>query len=116
MTGVALSKITAQLDALLCTRQTPDYPNALNGLQVEHCGPVTKIAAAVDASAGAVRSAIAGGANLLIVHHGIFWSGLQSLTGPFYSKVRLLLDHVPGHRAAGRAHHGARGTVAAAAD
>jgi dinuclear metal center YbgI/SA1388 family protein len=93
MTGVALSAVVAHLDELLRTRDTPDYPPALNGLQVDHRGPVKKIAAAVDVSTRVIRTAIDIGANLLLVHQGLFWGGLQPLTGPFYSRVRLLLEH-----------------------
>jgi dinuclear metal center YbgI/SA1388 family protein len=93
MTGAPLASIASHLDALLRVRETPDYPPALNGVQAEHRGPVTKIAAAVDTSARTIRAAIDAQANLLLVHHGLFWSGLQPLTGPHYARVRLLLDH-----------------------
>jgi dinuclear metal center YbgI/SA1388 family protein len=93
MSGVPLATIAEHLDALLRVRETPDYSPALNGVQVEHRGPVTKIAAAVDTSARTIRGAVEAGANLLLVHHGLFWGGLQPLTGPLYSRVRLLLDH-----------------------
>jgi dinuclear metal center YbgI/SA1388 family protein len=93
MTGVALSDIATYLDATLRIRETPDYPPALNGLQVEHRGPVTGVAAAVDVSTRAIRGTIVAGANLLLVHHGLFWGGLQPLTAALYSRVRLLLDH-----------------------
>src|SRR5262249_41409735 len=39
-----------------------------------------------------IRAAEAAGANLLIVHHGLFWGGLQPLTGHRYDRVRLLLE------------------------
>lgn len=93
MSGTPLASIAAHLDKLLAAHETPDYAPALNGLQVEHRGPVTRIAAAVDTSARTIRGAIDAGANLLLVHHGLFWGGLQPLTGPYYSRVRLLLDH-----------------------
>jgi dinuclear metal center YbgI/SA1388 family protein len=93
MSGVELSAVAAHLDALLRVHETPDYPPALNGVQVQHRGPVKKVAAAVDTSARTIRGAIDAGANLLLVHHGLFWSGLQPLTGPLYERVRLLLDH-----------------------
>jgi dinuclear metal center YbgI/SA1388 family protein len=93
MNGVPLHTIVEHLDALLRVREIPDYAQALNGLQVEHRGPVTKIAAAVDASARTIRGATAAGANFILVHHGLFWGGLQPLTGPFYSRLRLLLEH-----------------------
>jgi dinuclear metal center YbgI/SA1388 family protein len=93
MSGVELRDVAGELDTLLRTHEVPDYPPALNGVQVEHRGPVTKIAAAVDCSTRTIRGAIDTGANLLLVHHGLFWGGLQPLTGSFYSRVRLLLDH-----------------------
>ena len=93
MSGVSLASIAAHLDSLLHTRDTPDYPQALNGVQIEHRGPVTKIAAAVDTSTRTIRGAVDAGANLLLVHHGIFWSGLQPITGSHYARVRLLLDN-----------------------
>lgn len=93
MTSVALHAIAGELDALLRTAATPDYPPALNGVQVEHRGPVTRIAAAVDCSERTIRGAADCGANLLIVHHGLFWGGLRALTGSLYMRVRLLMDH-----------------------
>lgn len=93
MSGVPLASVAAHLDALLRVRETPDYSSALNGVQVEHRGPVKKIAAAVDTSSRTIRGAVDAGANMLLVHHGLFWGGLQPLTGPQYSRVRLLFDH-----------------------
>ena len=93
MSGAPLHTIATHLDALLRVREIPDYPQALNGLQVEHRGPVMKIAAAVDVSARTIRGAVAAGANMMLVHHGLFWAGLQPMTGAYYLRVRLLLDH-----------------------
>jgi dinuclear metal center YbgI/SA1388 family protein len=88
-----LGRIAEHLDTLLRTVEVPDYPGALNGIQVEHAGPVTRCAVAVDASVRTIEGAIAAGANLLIVHHGLYWSGTQPLRGRFYERVRLLLQH-----------------------
>ena len=93
MTDVPLRDIVEHLDELLSVAKTPDYDTALNGLQVDHRGPVKKLAAAVDCSRRTIQAAIEADANLLLVHHGLFWGGLQPLTGPFYERVRLLLDH-----------------------
>jgi dinuclear metal center YbgI/SA1388 family protein len=76
-----LSQIVSYADEHLRLREIEDWPNALNGLQVENSGAVTKIGAAVDASARTIESAIERGVNLLVVHHGLFWPGLQPLTG-----------------------------------
>lgn len=80
-------------DELLRTAATPDYASALNGLQLDNRQPLRGIAAAVDLSARAIEGANAAGANLLIVHHGMFWGGLMPLTGAAYRRVRLLLEN-----------------------
>ena len=86
-------EIALYSDAILDTAGTPDYPNAINGLQLENQGNVGGIAAAVDFSRRAIEGAIVEGANLLVVHHGMFWAGLDRLSGPAYSRLRLLLDN-----------------------
>lgn len=91
--GVQLREIVQYADSLLDTRNTPDYSNALNGLQIEHRGPVTEISAAVDFSTAAINGAVEQGSNLLLVHHGMFWSGLEPLHGAALNRLRLLLDH-----------------------
>lgn len=88
-----LADIAAYLDERLAIATTPDYPPAVNGVQVGHRGPVTRIAAAVDASQRTIAMAAAAGANLLLVHHGLFWSGLRPLTGPHEARIRALFAH-----------------------
>lgn len=90
---VPVEQLAAWMDELLAVATTPDYPPAMNGLQVTHRGPVRRIAAAVDASRRTIEGAIAAGANLLVVHHGLFWSGSQPVTGARYERLRLLFDH-----------------------
>ena len=91
--GIPLERIAQDLDALLRTSETPDYKTALNGVQLANRTPITKVAAAVDCSRFTIEQTIAQGANLLLVHHGLFWGGLQPLTGPHLERVRLLIDH-----------------------
>jgi dinuclear metal center YbgI/SA1388 family protein len=91
--GAALHDVVAHLDAVLRTAEVPDYPGALNGLQVANAGRVTRAAAAVDFSRAAIEGAVAAGADLLVVHHGMFWGGAQPLVGPAYERLRLLLAH-----------------------
>lgn len=82
-----LSEIVRFLDAELRAAEIPDYSGAINGLQLQNNGRVTKVASAVDASLPVVRKAIAAGADLLLVHHGMFWQGAQPLIGAFYQKI-----------------------------
>lgn len=90
---VTLDQLAAHCDALLEVATIQDYPPALNGVQVAHRGPVRKIGAAVDASARTIAMAREAGANLLLVHHGLFWGGLRPLTGPHYDRLHTLLTH-----------------------
>jgi dinuclear metal center YbgI/SA1388 family protein len=89
----ALKSLTTYCDKLLRTAEFNDYPGAVNGLQVENRGTVTKIAAAVDASSTTIKLAIEAGANLLIVHHGLFWGASHPWTGKRYQQMRLLLEN-----------------------
>jgi dinuclear metal center YbgI/SA1388 family protein len=85
--------IAERLDALLGTSEIPDYPTALNGLQFSSLGDVRRVATAVDFSSYTVREAVAAGAQMLLVHHGMFWSGLQPVTGLAYDRYRDLITH-----------------------
>lgn len=87
-----LQKIVEWMNTGLNVTGIADYPGALNGLQVENRGGVKSIAAAVDACESSIEEAAAGGADLLIVHHGLFWSGAQAVTGPVYRKLRLAME------------------------
>jgi len=91
--STALSTISRYCDRLLRTAEVKDYDRAANGLQVENHGQVTRIAAAVDASLATVRLAVAAKADLLIVHHGLFWGASHPWTGKRYELMRLLLEN-----------------------
>ena len=88
-----IDEVAAYADTLLNSRIIPDYPSALNGLQFQASGPLRKVAAAVDFSTRAIEGARGLDANLLVVHHGMFWGGLSPLTGAAHRRVRLLLQH-----------------------
>jgi dinuclear metal center YbgI/SA1388 family protein len=87
-----VADIARDLDALLRTAEIPDYANALNGIQVETTADIVKVAAAVDVRERTIQGARDAGANLLLVHHGLFWSGVQPLRGPYLRRIRALLD------------------------
>ena len=93
MAKTSLHSIIRYCDRILRTSEVKDYDGAVNGLQVENRGGVTRIAAAVDASLATVRLAIEAKADLLIVHHGLFWSPSHPWTGKRYEFLRELLDH-----------------------
>ncbi len=93
MRKVSLSKIVAYCDQTLRTAEVQDWDGAANGLQVENSGEITRIAATVDASLATVRLAIAAKADLLIVHHGLFWSPTHPWTGRRRELLGLLVKH-----------------------
>lgn len=93
MSTASLADIAAHLETLLQISSTPDYPPALNGVQVGHRGPVRKVAVAVDASIRTITRAAACEANLLLVHHGLFWNGLRPVTGAHEARLRALFAH-----------------------
>lgn len=87
-----LGEIVAFLDEELNVSAIPDYPGAMNGLQLANEGGVERIVAAVDATLPVIEAAAAGGPGLLVVHHGMFWQGAQPVTGSFYRKLRIAMD------------------------
>ena len=89
----ATRDIAQYADEYLRITEIEDWPNALNGLQLENSGAVTKIAAAVDISTCALKAAAEAGANLLIVHHGMFWPGLRPVTKALHRQLKTALDH-----------------------
>ena len=93
MAKASLAQLTRYCDRLLRTAAITDYDGALNGLQVANRGQVTRIAAAVDATMVTVQLAIAAKADLLLVHHGLFWSPRQPWTGRNYALLRSLLEN-----------------------
>jgi dinuclear metal center YbgI/SA1388 family protein len=88
-----LSEITEYANDYLRIREIEDWPNALNGLQIENPGCVTKIGAAVDVSTRVLTAAAKKDVDLLIVHHGLFWPGLQSVTGSLRRQLKLAFQN-----------------------
>lgn len=88
---VRLADLTGYLNDYLAIRDIPDYPNALNGLQVEGRNEVRRVLTAVDASIASIEEAVAWGADMLIVHHGLFWNGLQPIVGRLRRRLQPLL-------------------------
>ena len=93
MAKVSLAQIVRHCDRTLRIGQVQDYERAANGLQVENRGRVSRIAAAVDASLATVQLAVAAKADLLLVHHGLFWGASHPWTHKRYQLLRSLLEH-----------------------
>jgi dinuclear metal center YbgI/SA1388 family protein len=93
MAKASLTEMVRYCDRLLRAEGIQDWEGAANGLQVANAGTVVRMAAAVDASLATVRLAVAARANLLLVHHGLFWGPSHPWTGKRHELLRLLLEN-----------------------
>jgi dinuclear metal center YbgI/SA1388 family protein len=89
----SLSEIVNYTNDFLRIREIGDWDNALNGLQIENSGSVTKIGASVDVSTRVLEAAAKQNVDLLIVHHGLFWPGLQPVTGVLRRQLELAFEN-----------------------
>lgn len=86
-----LQPIISHANRYLKVAEIEDYPGAHNGLQVENSGSIKRILASVDAGLPVIKKAAAAGSgSLLVVHHGLFWSGVQTVTGVFREKLETM--------------------------
>jgi len=89
----SLSDIVSYTDDFLRISDVGDWGNALNGLQIENSGRVTRIGAAVDVSTRVLTEAQKRDIDLLIVHHGLFWPGLQPIRGALRRQLRVAFEN-----------------------
>jgi dinuclear metal center YbgI/SA1388 family protein len=86
-----LSEILAELDRLLAPERFEDY--CVNGLQVPGPELVSTLATGVSAHAQLFELAAVERAELLLVHHGLFWgSGVRVLDPLLKHRLQLLFD------------------------
>ena len=89
-----LSEYAERLDEELDAAAYADVDASANGLQV---GPdeaeVERVAVAVDAAEATIEAAADAGADILVVHHGISWGGIERVTGSTYDRVAALIEH-----------------------
>ena len=83
-------ELVSYLDDYLQIWTIEDRSN--NGLQVEGADEVTRVAFAVDAGLAAFEGAQAAGAQILIVHHGLFWSEPIPVIGVHRRRLGYLFD------------------------
>lgn len=86
-----LFELTRYLDSYLKIADIKDY--GPQGLQIEGRSTIRKIVGAVDSHQPVVDAALASGADLLLVHHGIFWGREQMLNGHFGRLVKSFMKH-----------------------
>jgi dinuclear metal center YbgI/SA1388 family protein len=85
-----LAELLAELEQLLEPTRFKDY--CPNGLQVPGREQVQRIATGVSASAELFRLAIEHRAELLIVHHGLFWGNVGPINAAMKRRLKLLFD------------------------
>lgn len=90
---MTIQQLAEYLDGYLRVAEIPDYPGALNGLQVDGTRTVRRIGVAVDASEATVRAAVSADCDILLVHHGLFWDGNRPVTGRRYRRLRPLIEN-----------------------
>jgi dinuclear metal center YbgI/SA1388 family protein len=89
----SLSDIVSYTEEFLRISEIGDWDNALNGLQIENSGRVTRIGAAVDVSSRVLTQAATGKLDLLIVHHGLFWPGLQPVRAALRRQLQIAFEN-----------------------
>ncbi len=90
---IKLEAIVSFLDERTEVLKIRDFPGAYNGLQFKTTAPIRGIAAMVDASLPCMKEGFAQGANLFIVHHGLFWQQPCPIVGPLFEKYRFLIEN-----------------------
>jgi dinuclear metal center YbgI/SA1388 family protein len=88
---ISRDAIVSLLDKTLRTSEISD--RSVNGLQVEGTAKIMKIGLAVDACLETYKLAQEKGCQMIIVHHGIIWEGLKSITGPIYRQIEFLVKN-----------------------
>lgn len=85
-------QISHYLDQLLDIHNIKDASRAVNGLQVESTGDIKKVGLAVDACQATIDMAIEQDCDMMFVHHGLFWGGLQPVRGAHYKKLARMVE------------------------
>lgn len=88
-----LATLCDRFDVRLRTAAFEDIDSSANGLQVgTRSSTVEHVAFAVDAAQATIEAAAATEADLLVVHHGISWGGIDRISGRTYDRIATLLD------------------------
>ncbi|MGM0397729.1 MAG: Nif3-like dinuclear metal center hexameric protein [Halobacteriota archaeon] len=83
----------SRLDESLRTGAFADLDASANGLQVGRSSDsVERVAFAVDAAVEPIEAAIDWGADVLVVHHGLSWDGIDRVTGREYDRLSRLIE------------------------
>jgi len=84
-------EIVRFLDERLYVHRVKDKSS--NGLQVAGKNEVTRLAVATDAAMATYKRAFAEKCEMVIVHHGLIWGGIQYVTYRNREHLKFLLEH-----------------------
>jgi dinuclear metal center YbgI/SA1388 family protein len=88
-----INELDAYYRAFLRIDDLAKTDSSLNGIQVSSGADIRKIAFAVDACMDAFRLAAQWGADMVFVHHGLFWGQDLRVTGSHYARLKFLIDN-----------------------
>ena len=93
---MTLNELDAWFNAFLKKEDFPSDPSR-NGIQIQNSAPADKeiktVGFAVDACEATALAAAKAGADVLVVHHGLFWGGCETLTGSFYKRAAAFIKN-----------------------
>lgn len=93
---MTLKEIDGYFNSFLKKENFPADPSR-NGIQIENSDvlhkEIKKVAFAVDACETTVLQAAKENADLLFVHHGLFWGGCETVTGIHYKRLSAFLKN-----------------------
>jgi dinuclear metal center YbgI/SA1388 family protein len=69
------------------------HDESCNGLQVEGCEEIKTVGLAVDACLSTFKKAANRKCQMLLVHHGIIWKGLTTISGATHRQMKFLLHN-----------------------
>lgn len=94
MSGMTITDFDRYIRSVLSLDEFTRIDSSRNGLQVERRNQtIRRVAFAVDAALEVFEAAVAWSADLLFVHHGLFWGREEVLTGPHYRRIAFMLEH-----------------------
>ena len=94
MIHMKLEQFAETMGTILEIGNFTNADSSQNGLQVGNLdAEIRKVAFAVDASLATIKAAAEQGADVLFVHHGMFWNRSLTITGRHYNRIKALLDN-----------------------
>ena len=87
-----VKEYTNEIEKRLSVASFP-FDISLNGVQIGAPDrELERVAFSVDASFDTIDKAVEGKADVLVVHHGLFWGSPVAITGNHYRRVKRAID------------------------